>query len=604
MSLVKITDAEKGRYGVTLLPNVPQIPAGELKEWFEQKSDELIIPKFNELSDQLTATGASELGAQLDGADTTIQGAINGLKDEVDLAVKHTDNTAVGSATQGVYVAADGTATAMTHSVNKDVPADAVFTDTTYTAGTGIVIDQDNKISATGSGGTTDYSLLSNKPKINSVELSGNKTTTDLGLPTTLAAMSDDSGHRTVSDTEKSTWNGKSTVSVTQVVSTGTKVATITVDGTGTDIYASGGGGGDVDDAYKSIKVGTTTITASGEDTFEIKAGSNVTLTPDAVNKSVTINASGGGQSTGDMLMSDYDSQANVKSAGGIEAYVATQAYQLPTAGSSTLGGVKINGNNLSIDANGVLSATDTTYTSKVESQGGQEYSLCTTGEKYTWNHKAEAFTTDSAPTQSSTNPVQSGGVYTALGDKQDSSTAVKHTASTAVGSATQGVYVASNGQATAMTYELNKTVPADAVFTDHTYESKTAAQGGTADSLCTTGEKYDWNNKVDSVTADTTGTASSSAVAYQRIGVADAGGSASYTEIAGTKYLETTSKSTSSGTDTFSFSHSDITTTALYDIYCDVFGVAPSDVVVTSGSMQVKFASTNSVTKVRVYIR
>lgn len=39
---------------------------------------------------------------------------------------------------------------------------------------------------------------------------------------------------------------GGSTVSVTQVVSTGTKIATITVDGNGTDLYApaSGGGGG------------------------------------------------------------------------------------------------------------------------------------------------------------------------------------------------------------------------------------------------------------------------------------------------------------------------------------------------------------------------
>lgn len=38
--------------------------------------------------------------------------------------------------------------------------------------------------------------------------------------------------------------------------------------------------------------------------------------------------------------------------------------------------------------------------------------------------------------------------------------------------------------------------VPTDAVFTDHIYESKTAASGGTAVSLVTTGEKYTWNNK------------------------------------------------------------------------------------------------------------
>lgn len=38
--------------------------------------------------------------------------------------------------------------------------------------------------------------------------------------------------------------------------------------------------------------------------------------------------------------------------------------------------------------------------------------------------------------------------------------------------------------------------VPSDAKFTDTTYESKAAASGGTAVSLCTTGEKYTWNSK------------------------------------------------------------------------------------------------------------
>lgn len=40
--------------------------------------------------------------------------------------------------------------------------------------------------------------------------------------------------------------------------------------------------------------------------------------------------------------------------------------------------------------------------------------------------------------------------------------------------------------------------VPADAKFTDTTYESKSAVSGGTDVSLCTTGEKYTWNNKAD----------------------------------------------------------------------------------------------------------
>lgn len=52
---------------------------------------------------------------------------------------------------------------------------------------------------AGGSGGTTDYTLLSNKPKINNVELTGNKTLADLGIniPTKTSALTNDSNFQT-----------------------------------------------------------------------------------------------------------------------------------------------------------------------------------------------------------------------------------------------------------------------------------------------------------------------------------------------------------------------------------------------------------------------
>lgn len=49
------------------------------------------------------------------------------------------------------------------------------------TAGTNITIEN-NVISATGTGGTSDYNDLSNKPSINNVTLSGNKSLTQLGI--------------------------------------------------------------------------------------------------------------------------------------------------------------------------------------------------------------------------------------------------------------------------------------------------------------------------------------------------------------------------------------------------------------------------------------
>lgn len=73
-----------------------------------------------------------------------------------------------------------------------------------------------------GSGGTSDYEDLDNKPSINNVELNGNKSLNDLGIqpagsyalasdiPTNLSELTDDTTHRLVTDTEKTTWNNKS----------------------------------------------------------------------------------------------------------------------------------------------------------------------------------------------------------------------------------------------------------------------------------------------------------------------------------------------------------------------------------------------------------
>lgn len=77
----------------------------------------------------------------------------------------------------------------------------------------------------------------------------------------------------------------------------------------------------------------------------------------------------------------------------------------------------------------------------------------------------------------------------------------------TSVGSSTQPVYF-SEGVPTACSYQLNKTVPSDAVFTDTTYSSKSEANGGTDVSLVTTGEKYNWNRKSNLVLGNTSYTA------------------------------------------------------------------------------------------------
>ena len=133
---------------------------------------------------------------------------------------------------------------------------------------------------------------------------------------------------------------------------------------------------------------------------------------------------------------------------------------------------------------------TDTTYESKAAASGGTAVSLCTTGEKYTWNNKSNL-----ALGTTSTTALKGDTKYAGSSSAGGSATSAVKLDTATAGSATQPCYF-TGGKPSACTYSLNKTVPADAQFTDTTYESKTAASGGTALSLVTTGEKYTWNAK------------------------------------------------------------------------------------------------------------
>lgn len=139
------------------------------------------------------------------------------------------------------------------------------------------------------------------------------------------------------------------------------------------------------------------------------------------------------------------------------------------------------------IDGNNIISAKDTTYTSKSAVSGGTDVSLVTTGEKAIWNAKTSNIGTITGikmngASKGTSGVVDLGTVITAHQDisgKQDKSTAVTHTANTAVGSATKPVYIAANGAATAITHSINADVPANAKFTDTTYSDATQSAHG-----------------------------------------------------------------------------------------------------------------------------
>ena len=258
MAFTKITNADLNSRGATTLPNQPTISASALKQEFDAPAKNVVAPKFNNLIDELEAvTASASLGAQAPTGRTgnTVQAVLNSISTEVD--TKSTISLSNVS-TSGVRIA-----TLTINGTSTDLMA------------------------SQGSQGTMDYDDLDNRPQINSNTLTGNKSSADLGLaaashthtksqitdfptlatvatsgsyndlsnkptiPDELADLSDDSTHRVVTDTEKTAWNGKSTVGWSQIIGTGQKIATVTIDGTPTDVYAptggGGGGGGNVD---------------------------------------------------------------------------------------------------------------------------------------------------------------------------------------------------------------------------------------------------------------------------------------------------------------------------------------------------------------------
>lgn len=127
--------------------------------------------------------------------------------------------------------------------------------------------------------------------------------------------------------------------SVTQVQTSGTKIATVTIDGTATDLYAPEGGGGGPEPSSTTpamdgtAAVGTATTYARADHVHPTDTSRQATLVSGTNIK--TING------------------ASILGSGDI----ATPTYTLPTASTSTLGGVKVDGSTITI-TDGVISSS------------------------------------------------------------------------------------------------------------------------------------------------------------------------------------------------------------------------------------------------------
>ena len=79
MAFTKITDGDLKDKGVIGLPDTPGLSTSEMQAKFEQTAREVIVPKFNQLVDDLSKpSAASQIGAN--GKNRTVQGHIDNLE--------------------------------------------------------------------------------------------------------------------------------------------------------------------------------------------------------------------------------------------------------------------------------------------------------------------------------------------------------------------------------------------------------------------------------------------------------------------------------------------------------------------------------------------
>lgn len=233
-----------------------------------------------------------------------------------------------------------------------------------------------------GSAASVAWSAITGKPSFATVATSGsyndlsNKPTIPTSLPTPNSL--------TFTGATTGTWNGSAakTVNIPTYSNASTSSAGLMSASDKSKLNGIASGAEVNQNAFSNVVVGSTTIAADSKtDTLTLTAGSNITLTPNATNDSITISASGssyslplasnstrggiklssstqGGTPNGITTTSGrtYAVQVNSSEQAVVNVPWTDTTYSLPTASATTLGGVKV-GSGLSI-SNGVLSTS------------------------------------------------------------------------------------------------------------------------------------------------------------------------------------------------------------------------------------------------------
>jgi len=328
-------------------------------------------------------------------------------------AYTHPTYTAKGSGLYKVTIDASGHVSAATSVTKTDITALGIpSSDTTYSAATtstaGLMSASDkSKLDGIASGATkyshpTYTSKTSGLYKI-TVDGTGHVSSATAVAKSDITALGIPSSDTTYSAATTSSAGLMSAADKTKLDGVATGANNYTLPAAGSSL----GGvktGGDV-----TISDGVITV----KDDSHNHVIANVDGLQDALNAKATKDVAS--QSAPGLMSADDKKKLDSVASGA-------NAYSLPTASASTLGGVKV-GTNLSI-SNGVLSAKDTTYSAATTSAAG----LLSATDKSKLDGIATGatkITVDSALSSSSTNPVQNKAVNAALEGKADKSQAI-----------------------------------------------------------------------------------------------------------------------------------------------------------------------------------
>lgn len=189
-----------------------------------------------------------------------------------------------------------------------------------------------------GSAASVAWSAITGKPSFATVATSGsyndlsNKPTIPTSLPTPNSL--------TFTGATTGTWNGSAakTVNIPTYSNASTSSAGLMSTSDKSKLNGIASGAEVNQNAFSNVVVGSTTIAADSKtDTLTLTAGSNITLTPNATNDSITISASG-------------------------------SSYSLPLASNSTRGGIKLSGSTQGGTPNGITTTSGRTYAVQVNS--------------------------------------------------------------------------------------------------------------------------------------------------------------------------------------------------------------------------------------------